>query len=126
MKFVLVQNSGQWLRLTTYESRTVERDGKKITLLIPYLEGSFSIFEVKTEVFKKYMYAVFKSLAPFIRDIVEMDEELTILIEAMFELDVREKEIWEKANNLASQPKLLINYLRNILLARKLGRNENV
>jgi len=126
MKFVLVQNNGQWIRLTTYESRTVEKDGKKITLLIPYLEGSFSIFEVKTEVFKKYMYAIFKSLAPFVKDIVEMDEELSILVEAMFGIDDGEKEIWEKANNLASQPKLLINYLRNVLLARKLGRNENV
>jgi hypothetical protein len=126
MKFVFVQNSGNWLRLTTYESRTVETDGKKIILLIPYLEGSFSIFEVKTEVFKRYIYAVFKNSLSLVRDIIEMDEELAILVEAMFGIDDREKEIWGKAKRLASEPKLLIYYLKNVLLARKLGRNENV
>jgi hypothetical protein len=126
MKFILVQDNVNWLRLTTYETKTVEKDGKKIILLIPYLETSFSIFEVKTQVFKKYIHAIFKSLLPLVRDIIEMDEELSILVEAMFDIDDKEKEIWEKANNLASDPKLLIHYLHNILLARKLGRNENV
>jgi hypothetical protein len=114
-----------WLELTLYTISVHYKNGKRIVFLEPCQTDVFKETSDKTRIFENYLCsALGESLTFEARNIIEMNEELATLVEAMFEIDEREEEIWEKAKDLASEPELLIDYLHTVLLARRLGRNE--
>lgn len=117
-----MERTGMWIRLTLYSETSYNRDGKQISLLEPYRFGVFHEVFDKTRFFKMYLSSVFGDSSILEnRNIVEMDEDLSVVVEAMFEISESEREIWREAINLVSS-KLLGSYFRKVLLARKIGR----
>jgi hypothetical protein len=122
-KYVLVERTGMWIKLTLYTFSFHYKNGKQVVFLEPCRIDVFNEISDRGRIFKNYICSVFgNSEILESRNIIEIGEDLSTIVEAVLEISESEKEIWEEAQKLT--PTELPSYFHKILLARRLGRNE--